>query len=200
MKTIFLVVLLIIPAAAVAKKEQSAAKNQVSADETTLKLARVVLDTPTAELDPTLAGAFLKVDAETLPIRLRTKARGKQLELRSLIAIAEGKKKGGIRVVGPEGCTPEEFKAADIPMLLAVGFVEAYETGIDGAQQQTQCTELDMQCQFTLKIVDTPGSKRPRRYFFQERDPMLAIVQLKEQGAKAGQTNFFGSTFLTCQH
>lgn len=187
-----------------ARKEraESASKDAGTADETTVKLAQVVINTPTAELDPTLAGAFLKVDAQTLPVRLRSKARGKQLELRSLIQIAEGKKKGGIRVVGPDPCVLEKFKPSDIPILLQVGFVEVGENGVDGAMRQTLCTELDLQCQFTMKIVDMPkGARPPRRYFFQEKDPMKAIAELHDRGGKApGQTNFFGAGFLTCQH
>jgi hypothetical protein len=178
------------------------ARDLGTADETQVKLAQVVIKTPTAELDPTLASAFLKLDVETLPAALRVKARGKQVELRSLISIAEGKKKGAIRMIGTETCEEEKFTAADIGMLLQVGFVEAQEHGVDGASKQTNCSEQDMKCQFTLKvIVMPPGSKPRRRYFFQEKDPMLAIVQLHEKAASGvgGQTNFFGAGYLACQ-
>lgn len=183
--------------------EENASKDAGTADETQVKLAQVVIRTPTAELDPTLAGAFLKLDVETLPKKLRAKARGKQLELRSLIQLAEGKKKGAIRMVGAETCTPEKFKPSDIGILLQVGFVEAQDYGVDGASKQTNCSEIDMQCQFTLKVIDMgPKAVPRRRYFFQEKDPMLAIVQIHEKhaGKAGGQTNFFGAGYLACQH
>lgn len=212
MKVLLAAVLLLAPAAESADKRkrplkaesptETALRNEGTADETQVKLAEVVIKTPTAELDPTLAGAFIKLDTATLPKRLRSKARGKQIELRSLIAIAEGKKKGAIRMIGTETCEEEKFTAADIGMLLQVGFVEAQEHGVDGASRQTNCSEQDMKCQFTLKvIVMPPGSKPRRRYFFQEKDPMLAIVQLHEKAASnvGGQTNFFGAGYLACQ-
>lgn len=202
--------LLLAPQAEAAEKKKPAARSKTlevledggTADETQVKLAEVVIKTPTAELDPTLASAFLKQDAATLPKRLRAKARGKQIELRSLIAISEGKRKGAIRVIGTETCEEEKFTAADIGMLLQVGFVEAQEHGVDGASKQTNCSEQDMKCQFTLKvIIMPPGAKPRRRYFFQEKDPMLAIVQLHEKAASGvgGQTNFFGAGYLACQ-
>ncbi len=172
-----------------------------TADEDTVKLADIVIKSPTAELDPVLAAAFLKVDVATLPKRLRDKARGKQFELRALIKVAEGKKSGSIRQVGPAGCDPPKVTPNDIPLLIRLGFIEAQEWAVGEAAAQTECTELDMQCQFSLHIVDMPkGAKPPRRYFFQERDPMLAIVQMKEKSIDARQTGFFGVGFLKCQH
>lgn len=171
-----------------------------TADADTVQLADIVIKTPTAELDPTLAGAFLKVDTATLPARQRKMARGKQIELRALISVAEGKKRGAIRMIGPTGCTPTKVTPADIPLLVRLGFVETEDWAVAEAGAQTECTEQDMQCQFSLHIVDMPkGSKPPRRYFFQERDPMLAIVQMKERGSTAKQTQFFGVGFLKCQ-
>jgi hypothetical protein len=210
MRLLLAAALLLASAAGAADKKKPAAKSKTlevledggTADETQVKLAEVVIKTPTAELDPTLAGAFLKLDAAILPKRLRAKARGKQIELRSLVSIAEGKKKGAIRMIGAETCEEEKFSAADISMLLQVGFVEAQEHGVEGAERQTNCSEQDMKCQFTLKvIVMPPGSKPRRRYFFQEKDPMLAIVQLHEKaaGGAGGQTNFFGAGYLACQ-
>lgn len=213
MRVLLAAVLLLAPAADAAGKRrrvvkadsptETALRDEGTADETQVQLAQVVIKTPTAELDPTLAGAFLKLDVDTLPKRLRTRARGKQVELRSLISIAEGRKKGAIRMIGKETCEEEKFTAADIGMLLQVGFVEAQEHGVEGAERQTNCSEQDMKCQFTLKvIVMPPGSKPRRRYFFQEKDPMLAIVQLHEKAANnvGGQTNFFGAGYLACQH
>lgn len=210
MRLLLAAALLLSPMAEAAEKKKPAARSKTlevledggSADETQVKLAEVVIRSPTAELDPTLAGAFIKLDTQTLPKRLRAKARGKQIELRSLIAISEGKRKGAIRVIGTETCEEEKFTAADIGMLLQVGFVEAQEHGVDGASKQTNCSEQDMKCQFTLKvIVMPPGAKPRRRYFFQEKDPMLAIVQLHEKaaGGAGGQTNFFGAGYLACQ-
>lgn len=172
-----------------------------AADATTIKLVEHVLKTPTSDLDPTLARAFLKLDVGALPARLRTKARVKRLELNSLIAVSSGRKKGSIRFIGAEGCVPPKPTPADIPfMVSAGGFVEVQEWALAEASAQTECSEQDLQCEFTLHIVDMPkGRKPPRRYFFQERDPMLAIVQMKEKNIEGKQTHFFGAGFLKCQ-
>ncbi len=191
------------PKPAAAKVAKPAPEDPGTADADTVKLAGIVVKTPTDELDPTLAGAFLKVDVGTLPSRQRVAARGKQMELRALIKVAEGKKKGGIRMVGPDECVPLKLTEADLKWLLnpMLGFVEAEEWAIGEAGTQTECSELDMQCQFSLHIVYMPkGSKPPRRFFFQERDPMLAIVQMKERNIDGKQTHFFGAGFLKCQH
>ncbi len=169
------------------------------ADATTVQLADVVIKTPTAELDPTLAGAFLKVDIASLPARQRRGARGKQLELKALIKVAEGKKKGSIRMTGDQGCELPIVTAEDIPMLRKMGFVEVRESSIASAETATQCSRIQMQCEFSLHIVEMPkGSKPPRRFFFQEKDPMLVFVGTADAPQSAGQTNFFG-TALTCQ-
>lgn len=189
--------LLLQPAAAGAARAADA--GTASAEQ--VQLTQVVLRTPTAELDPTLAGAFLKLDPETLPRKWRSKARGKQLELNALIRVAEGKKKGVIRVIGSEECKPPRPAPADIPMMMMLGFIEAEEWAVGAAGVQTDCTELDMQCQFSLHIVEMgKKAKPPRRYFFQEKDFMLFIVRMKEKSLEAKQTGFFGTGFLKCQH
>lgn len=217
MRLLLLAVLLLAPAVDAAKRKASAGKAKPTAataaksapedpgtaDADTVKLAGIVIKTPTDQLDPTLAGAFLKVDTQTLPPRQRVAARGKQMELRALIKVAEGKKKGGIRMVGPEECQAPKLTQDDLKWLLnpMLGFVEAEEWAVGEAGTQTECSELDMQCQFSLHIVHMPkGSKPPRRFFFQERDPMLAIVQMKERNIDGKQTHFFGAGFLKCQH
>lgn len=199
MKNLLLLLLLASGAGAAPK----AAVDNGTADADTVKLADIAIKSSTAELDPVLAGAFLKVDTATLPARQRAAARGKQMELRALIKVAEGKKKGGIRQIQPDECTPPKLTKDDLKWLLnpMLGFVEAQEWAIGEAGTQTECTEQDMQCQFSLHIVDLPkGSKPPRRFFFQERDPMLVIVQMKEKNMSAKQTQFFGAGFLKCQH
>lgn len=196
-----LLLLLLLASSAVAAPK--AAVDNGTADADTIKLADIAIKSSTAELDPVLAGAFLKVDTATLPARQRAAARGKQMELRALIKVAEGKKKGGIRQIQPDECTPPKLTKDDLKWLLnpMLGFVEAQEWAIGDAGTQTECTEQDMQCQFSLHIVDLPkGSKPPRRFFFQERDPMLVIVQMKEKNMSAKQTQFFGAGFLKCQH
>ena len=199
MKNLLLLLLL----ASVAGAAPKAAVDNGTADADTIKLADIAIKSSTAELDPVLAGAFLKVDTQTLPARQRVAARGKQMELRALIKVAEGKKKGGIRQIQPDECTPPKLTKDDLKWLLnpITGFVEAEEWAIGEAGTQTECTEQDMQCQFSLHIVNLPkGSKPPRRFFFQERDPMLVIVQMKEKNMSAKQTQFFGAGFLKCQH
>jgi hypothetical protein len=195
--------LLLLLLACVAGAAPKAAVDNGTADADTIKLADIAIKSSTAELDPVLAGAFLKVDTQTLPARQRVAARGKQMELRALIKVAEGKKKGGIRQIQPDECVPPKLTKDDLKWLLnpITGFVEAEEWAIGEAGTQTECTEQDMQCQFSLHIVDLPkGSKPPRRFFFQERDPMLVIVQMKEKNMSAKQTQFFGAGFLKCQH
>lgn len=187
-----------------AKKEtaDSASPDVGTASPEQVQLTDIVLKTPTGELDPALAGAFLKLDTDTLPKKLRSKARGKQFELNALIKVAQGKKMGSIRPIGADQCTPPKPKPEDIPMMTGfLGFVEVTEWGVAAAGSQTECTELDMQCQFSLHIVDMgPKAKPPRRYFFQEKDPMKTIVEMKEKNIDAKQTQFFGTGFLKCQH
>jgi hypothetical protein len=210
MRLLLAAALLVVAASVHAKKkpaapaaEQAAASGDAgTADADQRQLAVLVLTEETSALDPALASAFMKLDVETLPKKLRLKARAKQLELNALVKVSEGKKKGGIRMVDAAGCTPPNPTPDMIPFMLGIGgFVEVQEVPTADAEVQTECTELDMQCQFSLHIVRFPkGSKPPRRLFIQEKDPMALIIAMKDKNMQARQTNFFGTGFLKCQH
>jgi len=173
-----------------------------SADETTIQVVDYVLRTPTTDLDPKLANAFLDVDIETLPKKKREKARARQLELQTLMKIGKGKKKGGIRWIAPDSCKPKYYGPGDVGPLGMAGFYEIAEDEADFLGRKTQCSEAELMCEFSLSIILTPRKKGPpaKRFFLHERDPIGALLAEYRNPKIGGQTAFFGNGIFTCNH
>jgi len=173
-----------------------------SADETTIQVVDYVLRTPTPDLDPKLANAFLDVDVETLPKKKREKARAKQLELLTLLKIGKGKKKGGIRWIGPDSCKPKYYGPGDAGALSMAGFFEITEDEADFLGRKTQCSEEELTCEFSLSIILIPRKKGPpaKRFFLHYKDPLGALLAEYRNPKVGGQTAFFGNGIFTCNH
>ncbi|PIR16685.1 MAG: hypothetical protein COV48_09520, partial [Elusimicrobia bacterium CG11_big_fil_rev_8_21_14_0_20_64_6] len=60
-------------------------------EKTRIKIVEYMLKTPMNEADPTLVSGFMKLDPESLPKKLRDKARGKQMEIDAIVKIHKGK-------------------------------------------------------------------------------------------------------------
>ncbi len=174
----------------------SRAADPVAADSSTVRLADYFVQTPINEADPKLVSPFLALDAQTLPKRLREKARAKQLAIQALLKLHDTKKKGNwLQPVG--GCTAESFvkPLKDIPAYAMAGYVPITEEELKYIMHKTNCTELDLGCQFTFTIFY--DKKKPRKLMLHQNDPIDALAA--ESHGPHGQTNFFG-VGLTCQH
>lgn len=169
---------------------------------TTQRVVDYALRTPTAEMDPKLAGAFLDLDVATLPKKKQEKARAKQIELQTLLKISKGKKKGGIRWPTPDGCKVKYYGPGDVGALQVAGFVEIQEEEERFLENKTKCTEVELSCEFSLSIVLIPQKKGPpgKRYFLHMNDPINALVAEFRSGKVAGQTKFFGVGVFSCNH
>jgi hypothetical protein len=165
-----------------------------------VKLARYVLDTPTADAEPALVKRFLDLDPSRLPKKMRGDAATKQLEIKTLVKLHDTKKKGGILNPVP-GCNSSSGirKTADIPAYQFIGYGEIFEEERAEVEKRTLCNEDDMVCQFSLVIFHDGNPKIPRRLFMHGQDPLMGIIAAS-RGKAGGQTNFFGSGAITCAH
>lgn len=169
---------------------------------TTLQIADYALRTPTADMDPKLANAFLDLDVDKLPKKKREKARAKQLELQTLLKISGNKKKGGIRWPTPEGCKPKIYGPGDAGALMIAGFAEIKEDEESFLEERTKCSELELCCEFSLTILLTPRKKLPplKRFFLHENDPINSLLAEYRNSKAGGQTKFFGGGVFSCNH
>jgi len=170
-----------------------------SFDADTLEMVKVFLKMPTAEFPPEHIPRFLAVDPAALPKKLRQPFLAKRLELNTLRRLAEGKKRGGVRMPAEDCAIPKYDQGLLVKYLLIAGFKEISDDEEKFAEKQTQCTERDLMCEFSLLTVLVPeGKEKRRRFFLHFRDPIFALVsQYREQG-KAKQTNFFGAGAPVC--
>jgi hypothetical protein len=177
---------------------------EVKASSSTLNLVHFFLKTPTSQLPPISVEDFLRVDPETLPQKLRMPYKSKRLELKTLLHISEGKKRGFVRIPERECSPPPGSKEVDIKVLLAGGFwSEINENEEEYIMKKTNCTERDMMCEFTLQITlekDSRTKKEKRRYFLYERDPLMVFVGEYRAGARGSNTPFFGRGGPICSH
>jgi hypothetical protein len=183
-------------AAAPARAADAKADDAGTADATTVQLADYFIKTSVADANPKLVTPFLAVDPATLPKRQRVKAAAKQVEIKTLFKLHDTKKKGNW-LQATEGCSLKDIvkPLKDIPLYTLAGYGDIKEDEEQYIMHKTQCTEIDMGCQFSLIIFFDKG--KPRRLMLQEHDPLNALAA--ESHKPAGQTNFFG-TGLTCAH
>lgn len=173
-----------------------------SDEATTRQIVDYALRTPTADMDPKLANAFLDLDVESLPKKKREKARAKQLELQTLLKISKGQKKGGMRWPTPDGCKPKIYGPGDAGALVMAGFVKIEEDEEQFLQDKTKCSELELCCEFSLTILLTPRKKGPplKSYYLHGNDPLNVFVSEYRNKNTPGQTKFFGGGVFSCNH
>lgn len=169
---------------------------------TTQQIVDYALRTPTVDMDPTLANAFLDLDIEKLPKKKKEKVRAKQLELQTLLKISKGKKKGGIRWPTPGGCAPKIYGPGDAGALAIAGFTEIKEDEETFLEERTKCTETELCCEFSLTLLLAPQKKGPplKRYFLHENDPINSLLAEYRNSKAGGQTKFFGVGVFSCNH
>jgi hypothetical protein len=163
-------------------------------------LVQAVLKTPTAELLPDLIPEFLAVDPAVLPPKLRRPFAAKRLELYTLKQIADGRKKGGVRMPEADCSIPKEAKGDSIGVLKMAGYEEISDEEEKFVEKETKCTEHDLMCEFSLQIVmERMGKAQETRhyYFLHTRDPLFGVVAQYRQG-HSGQTHFFGLGVPVC--
>ena len=143
------------------------------------------------------------MDPEALPNKLQQPFLAKRLELNTLKRLAEGKKRGGVRMPAEDCAIPKDDQGLLATYLRIAGFKEISDDEEKFLEKQTKCTERDLMCEFSLLIIQEPkgkgkGKEKRRRFFLHFRDPIFALVdQYREQG-NAKQTNFFGAATPVC--
>lgn len=163
------------------------------ADPEMVKIVEKFLNTPTADLPPSAVPPFLAVDPESLPKKLRDKARARRLELHTLKQLAAGKRKGSVRIPDADCEVPQEAKSGQSGLMAGAGFEEITEAEEVCVMEKTKCTERDMLCEFSLQIVlERAGKRVRRRYFLHQNDPLMAVVAGCRGSGVGGQTKFFG--------
>lgn len=165
------------------------------AGKTAVDLAKYFLKTPTSDVDTKLIDPFLKIDAETLPVKLRRKVVVKQYEIAALIRLHDTKKAGSL-IQPADNCDEHNFVK---PLSLASAF-EGMETVTEDelkyVMDKTKCTEIDLGCRFSMLIFFE--KKKDRILKFSASDPIMAIVA-EARGKSGSGTHFFGIT-MTCMH
>lgn len=169
-------------------------------EEVSLQLVDYALRTPTSDMDPKLANAFLDLNLDMIPKKKKEQARAKQLELRTLLKISAGKKKGGIRWPQLDACTPKYYGPGDEGALAIAGFSEIQEDEADYLEERTKCSEAELCCEFSLTIILIPRKKGPplKRFFLHDNDPINSLLTEYRSGKVGGQTKFFGTGVFSC--
>ena len=170
-------------------------KSTATADSKTVELAEYFIKVPTAEANPKLVTPFLAIDTETLPKKMRRKAKAKQFEIQTLLKLHDTKKMGFL-IRPMEGCAEKDFvlPLGQAATFLSMGYEEITEDELDFVKSKTKCEEIDLGCRFSMKLFFT--KPKPRRLMFAASDPIMAIVA--ESRGKHGNTNFFGGPGFSC--
>jgi len=164
-------------------------------------MVKAFLKMPTEKLPAEHIPRFLAVDPAALPEKLRRPYQAKSIELYTLKQIAEGKKRGSVRMPEENCAIPQESRAKSVNILRMAGYEEISESEEEFVMGKTNCTERDLMCEFSLQIaVERTGKKGAarRRLFLHLRDPIFALVGQYRQQGRIRQTNFFGIGFPTC--
>lgn len=171
-------------------------------EETKIKMVKYMLKTPLDEANPDLVAGFMKLDPDTLPANLRTKARGKQMEIDAIVKIHKGKKKGPFRFPDPK-CVPKRYEGQSgvNVMKMIQGNNEVEPDEVDYIRLKTNCSEDQLMCEFSLNIVviTRPGKPPLQRYFLMEADPIMALVAEKRGGGASAGNNYFQALKPSCQ-
>ncbi len=168
---------------------------------TRVKLAEYMLKTPLDEANPTVVSGFMKIDTETLPKKLREKARAKQMEIDAVVKIHAGKKKGPFRF--PSACTVKPYEGADgmRAMKMISGNEEIAADEEEYLEKKGNCTEEQLMCEFSLNIVIIRRKNKPplKYYFLMSQDPLMAWVAEKRGGGASAGNNYFQEAKPNCQ-
>ncbi len=168
---------------------------------TRIKIAEYMLKTPMSEADPTLVSGFMKLDTVTLPKKIRDKARAKQMEIDAVVKIHNGKKKGPFRF--PVSCQPKMYEGEEglRTMKMIFGNEEIAQEEEEYIERKTNCSELDLMCEFSLNIVliKRPGKPTLKRYFLMDTDPIFALVAEKRGGGASAGNKYFQELKPSCQ-
>ena len=178
----------------------AAATEAPSLDEDALAMVKAFLKMPTAQLPAAHIPKFLAVDPAALPEKLRQPFWAKRLELYTLKQLADGKKKGGVRMPEEDCSIPKDTRSTSAGPLRRAGYEEISGLEEDYVMEQTECTEHDLMCEFTLQILaPSRGMKEGhgRRLFLHQNDPLFAMVALYRQHGRAS-TRFFGIGGVNC--
>jgi hypothetical protein len=168
-------------------------------DADTLAMVQAFLKLPTDQLPAEHVPRFLDVDPEALPAKLKKPFLARRLELYTLKHLAEGRKKGSIRMPEENCIAPKEASSRDIHILKIAGYAEITEDEEKFLMKETKCTEHDLMCEFSLQVIlDKENKIDKRRLFLHVKDPMSALVGMYRQYGRTRQTNFFGAGFPTC--
>jgi hypothetical protein len=169
-------------------------------DATKLKIVEYMLKTPTEDASPAVIEPFLAIDPQTLPKKLQSKAYAKQLEVKTLLKLHDTKKKGSW-LKPSEGCTADTFikPTKEIPIYQSFGYAEVDQEDVDTVSKRTHCKEIEFGCQFSMIIFFDRDAKKPkpRRLFFMQTDPIMALIGAAHSHVGGG--NYFGGG-LSCAH
>jgi hypothetical protein len=179
----------------------AAADPQTGPDEATrIKIAEYMIKTPLNEADPSLVSGFMKLDTETLPKKLREKARGKQMAIDAMVKLNEGKKKGPFRDPVPT-CNPKYYGPEGVRIMAMMGSEEIEADEEEFIEKKSNCPEAQLMCEFTLNVVVIPRKAKPpiKHYYLMPTDPLMGFLAQKRAGAKAGATTYFEETKPTCK-
>lgn len=170
-------------------------------EETRVKTAQYMLKTPLDQANPTVVAAFMKLDTATLPIKLREKARAKQLEIDAIVKIHKGKKKGPFRF--PAACEIKRYEGPEGIRIMGMimGNTEITQEEEEYLELKGNCTEDQLICEFSLNVVLIKRKDKPtlRRYFMMEQDPLMAWVAEKRGGGASAGNQYFQALKPSCQ-
>ena len=176
-----------------------AAAAATALDPDTLAMVKAFLKLPTDQIPAAHIPRFLAVDPAALPAKLRQSFLAKRIELYTLKQLADGKKRGSVRMPEADCSIPKDTQGSAMVLLMA-GYEEINSNEEDYVMEQTKCTERDLMCEFTLQIVLPPKTKKgrqERRLFLHVNDPLFAIVGLYRGHGRAS-THFFGLGGVSC--
>ena len=191
MKTILAVLLALSPAWA-------GAAAPLDAD--TLAMVTAFLKMETSALPVAHIPRFMAVDPESLPVKLRKPFEAKRLELKVLAHLSETKKHGIVRMPEANCSIPEDGGGMALGILKLAGFKEIRLEEEQFVEKETKCTQHDLMCEFSLKVLVSKKGKPPRTevvYLLHSRDPLWALVARYQEG-HSGETHFFGQGVPTC--
>ena len=176
--------------------------DNTTTDKDKIHFVETFIETPTANLPPDAVPLFMDIDPKTLPPKLRMPCEAKQMEIKALQKVAEGKRKPPIRrydMAEPKCDEPVKGNPRLLQAWKMARYVEATEDEIDMAMVETKCSECELETEFTLKRMawEEPGKDKAKktriRYFFVDVDPVWFFIDLHRRNMKLTTgTPFFG--------
>ena len=197
---ILLSALTLLALALAVRSAEPAKQPKASAEE--IKLVELILKTPTDRLVPEAIPAFMTVDPLGLPEKLREPYRAKRMELLALKKVSDAKRKPPIRRLGlqsPKCEEPIEGTPRFLQALGFAGFVRVKKADVEAAEEETNCSECELETEFTLlrvNVEETEGKTKTKklRYYFYGGDPIFVFIHAHQSGQPITTgTAFFGA-------